>query len=383
METDRPDDPGVVDTAAQRVAAYVHIPFCRRICPYCDFAVQVGGDLRGYVDAVVTEIGRSEPFDRPLDSVYVGGGTPTSVEPGLLAEILAALDRTFGVAGEAEVSLEANPEDVDRQSARALAAVGFNRMSLGVQSFDPAVLAFLGRVHDADGARSALHAAREVFPQLNVDLIFGSPGETVESWERTLGHALEAGVDHVSTYALTVERGTPLSRDVAAGGAGPDPDTQADLYEVAVERLGGAGLVHYETSNFAVPGSACVYNLITWAQGEYDAFGNGAHRHRAGARSWNVRRVDRYREAVEGGSSPVHGVERLGSWEREQERVLLGLRRRAGVIAGSAGDALVASEAGHRLLEAGAVVIDGERLVVARPLLGDEVARQVLALPEP
>ena len=177
-----------------------------------------------------------------------------------------------------------------------------------------------------------------------------------------------------------MEHGTALSRAVAAGAPAPDPDHQAALWEEADRLASGAGLVRYETSNFARPGHACLYNLITWAQGEYAGFGAGAHRHRDGVRSWNLRRVERYVERLEAGESPVSGEERLGAWEREQERLVLGLRRAAGVIAGAGGGRLAESAEGRRLLAAGVLAVSGARLRVARPLLGDEVSRAVLAL---
>ena len=378
MRTERPDDPAVVDAAAERVAAYVHIPFCRRLCPYCDFAVQVGGDLDGYVAALLAEIDRDEPFPRPLDAIYVGGGTPTSLPVARLGEVVERLVGRFGLASGAEVSIEGNPEDLDAATAGGLRAVGFNRISLGVQSLDPVVLHALGRGHGPAEARAALEVCRRVFPSLNADLIFGTPGD--EGWEASVQGVLSTGVDHLSVYALTVERGTALSRAVASGSPAPDPDDQADAYLLAQSMAEGAGLVRYETSNYARPGRACEYNLITWAQGEYAAFGNGAHRHRNGIRSWNVRRVDRYVDRVRSEGTAESNREHLVGWEREVERVLLGLRRAAGVAIGTAGAALLAAPAGERLCAAGVLAAGDGRLRVSRPLLGDEVARELLAL---
>jgi oxygen-independent coproporphyrinogen-3 oxidase len=378
MRTERPDAPALVDAAEPLVAAYVHIPFCRRLCPYCDFAVQVGGDPGRYLSALLAEIDAAEPFSRPLDAIYLGGGTPTALPVPALAALVARLADRLGRAPQAEVSLEANPEDVTREAAAAWRDAGFNRISLGVQSLDPGVLASLGRGHDPAMARAALATARAAFPSVNADLIFGTPGDT--GWAASVSGVLDAGVDHLSVYALTVERGTALSRAVAAGAPAPDPDEQADAYLLAEAAAEAAGLVRYETSNYARPGHPCVYNLITWAQGEYAAFGNGAHRHRGGERSWNVRRVDRYEERVLAGESAVSGSERLTGWDRETERLLLGLRRAAGVRPGVAGSALLASPAGDRLRAAGVIAAGDDRIRVVRPLLGDEVSRAVLAL---
>jgi oxygen-independent coproporphyrinogen-3 oxidase len=336
-------------------------------------------DLRSpYLAALIAEIQREPRFTRPLDAVFVGGGTPTAVDPVDLGRVIAALDDRLGLAPDAEISLEANPEDLTPRVAAALADQGFNRISLGVQSFDPVVLQALGRRHDPDMAAEAISAALSTFPSVNVDLIFGTPGEAVSSWRDSVGRALGTGVHHLSAYALTVERGTPLGRAVQAGAPAPDPDDQAAKYDVVVEAAAAAGLDRYETSNFAMPGHHCRHNLLTWAQGEYAAFGNGAHRHRAGTRSWNVRRLDRYVERA--ADSAVSGDETLDPWGREVERVALGLRRAAGVVAGRAGGALLESPEGRRLLDAGVIGAVGDRIVVTRPLLGDEVARTLLAL---
>lgn len=376
----RPDDGSFVDAFAARYAVYVHIPFCRRICPYCDFAVVAGGDHAGYVDALIDEVGMAAPFPAPLHAISVGGGTPSSLPAALLGEVLAAIQERFGVVPEAEVGIEVNPEDLDPETIDRLRSAGFGRISLGVQSLDAGVLASLGRAHDPEEGRAALRDARDAFPSVNADLIFGTPGETDAGWQRSLEGVLDTGIDHLSTYALTVERGTALSKAVLAGAPAPDPDTQADRYLAAITAAEDAGLVHYETSNFARSGSACAYNLITWAGGEYEAFGNGAHRHRDGVRSWNVRRVDRYRERVAAGERPVAGSEVRRGWPAEVDRVLVGLRRTAGVVAGVAGNALLAAPGGVRLRSAGVIALEGDRLRVERPLLGDEVSRALLAL---
>jgi len=387
MRTDlvRPDDPGLADRAAAWRGAYVHIPFCRRVCPYCDFAVVADrDDLRDrYVDSVVAEIAMAEPFG-PLQAVAFGGGTPSRVDAAGLGRILEALSKRFGIAAGAEVSLEANPEDWTRELADGLADAGFTRLSLGAQSFDPLVLGDLGRLHTPDDTRRAVSLAGEAgFRSVNLDLIFGSPAESEGSWDRTVAAALRCDIDHLSTYALTVERGTALSRAVGAGALTPDPDVQADRYERALAAIEAAGLVRYETSNYAAPGAACAYNLLTWGQGEYEAFGTAAHGHRAGTRFWNVRRIDRYLERVESGSRPESGREALDGGDRERERLILGLRRAAGVAVGCGGSALMGSLEGRRLAGAGVLAQHGDRLVVERPLVGDEASRAVLALPLP
>lgn len=381
-----PDDVGLAEEAAGWRSAYVHLPFCRRRCPYCDFAVVTGAEWDGpvgaYVDAVLAEIAM-EPMWAPLDAVNLGGGTPTTLPPEAIARILDALLDRFGLAEGAEVSIEANPEDWTDADGERLVEIGFTRISLGVQSFDDAVLRALGREHDAAAAIRSVEGAHRVgFPSVSLDLIFGTPGESSSTWAATLQTAFALEPDHVSTYALTVEKGTALSRAVAAGAESPDPDDQADKYEAAVAAAAAADLVHYEVSNFARPGHPCRYNLATWAQGEYVAFGLGAHGHRGGVRTRNVRRIDAYLAEVARGERPLAGSERIEGWRAEQERLLLGLRRRAGVRAGRAGARLLGSRDGERLVAAGVLTSAHGRLVVTRPLLSDEVSRAVLALDE-
>lgn len=379
------DSPRLADRAAGEWAVYVHVPFCRRACPYCDFAVVAGREeLAGrYVAAVGREVGAAEPFPGPVAAVAFGGGTPTRLPANDLGLILAAIRDRFGLQLGAEASLEANPEDWSPGLAAELVGCGFDRVSMGVQSFDPGVLAALGRAHEPRQAEEALAVARSAgFRSVGADLIFGTPGESERSWRASVERALAAGIDHLSAYALTVERGTPLSRAITAGAPGPDADEQAERYEAARELAAGAGLAAYETSNFARAGHACRYNLITWAGGDYEGCGPGAHRHRRGRRSWNVRRLERYLERVEAGRSPAAGAESLGPWPAEQERLVLGLRRAAGVAAASARP-LTESPAGRRLLAAGVLEEQGGRVRVARPFLGNEVARAVLALPPP
>jgi oxygen-independent coproporphyrinogen-3 oxidase len=378
----RPDSADLADRARHWAAAYVHIPFCARLCPYCDFAVVTGrdGSAPRYVEALRKEIA-GEPDWRPLDAIYVGGGTPSRLTPEQLGVIVDDLGKKFGLVDHAEVSLEANPEDWNFTLAEGLLGAGFERVSFGAQSFDPVVLGSLGRVHNPGQAASAVSVARRAgFRSVNIDLIFGTPGETQASWRASLDRALALEPDHLSLYALTVERGTELSRAVAAGAAAPDPDAQADAYEAAETACRAAGLIHYEVSNWARPDHGCVYNLITWAQGEYLAFGTGAHGHRDGVRRRNVRRFDAYLERIEGGQSPQQGEEALDPWERERERLMIGLRRTAGVVPGQGGEALLRSTWGQRLQEAGVLGLVGGRLTILKPLLGDEVGRAVLAL---
>jgi oxygen-independent coproporphyrinogen III oxidase len=377
--------PAEADRFAQCAAAYIHIPFCSAICPYCDFAVVAGQDhlAKRYVAAVCAEIGRAETW-RPLDAVYFGGGTPSHVSPGLLGQVLEALADKHGIAEGAEISLEANPEDFSSEKASSIRHHGFNRVSFGAQSFDDDVLVALGRRHVAEGIEGSVDNARKAgFDNLSIDLIFGAPEESEKSWEDSVARAVAAGPDHISCYALTVESGTPLGRSVRAGAPAPVPDVQADRYETADRHLAAAGLERYEVSNWARPGHECRYNLTVWAQGEYEAYGNGAHGFRDGRRFRNHRRVDAYMSKIESGESPRSGQDAVSEWDAELDRLFVGLRRSVGVAAGSGTETLLATEEGKRLASAGVLAENEGRLVVARPLLTDAVHRTVLALTTP
>jgi putative oxygen-independent coproporphyrinogen III oxidase len=385
MSTERPDSPRLADRAQSWSAAYVHIPFCSRLCPYCDFAVVTGRDseIDRYLRAVETEI-ENEPAWRQLDAIYFGGGTPSRVDPHRLAGVLRRLELRFGLSSDAEISLEANPEDWTTGKALALREAGFNRVSFGAQSFDQRTLLALGRRHRPHQIQEAAVAARAAgFASINLDLIYGSPSECLSDWTKSVNSALEVGIDHLSCYALTVEPGTDLFRHIAAGGPRPDPDLQADQWEAANAGATAAGMVRYEVSNWARPGHVVRYNLAVWAQADYLAFGLSAHRFRDGIRSHNFRHLDTYLEAIEGLDSPIAGYEPVDGWDREVERLFLGLRRAAGAVSGPAGAALLASAEGRRLEEAGVIRSEGRRLTVGKPLLTDAVSRAVLALSPP
>lgn len=370
------------DRFGDLAGAYLHTPFCAAICPYCDFAVVAGKDdlIDRYCEAVVAEIGMDRPW-KPLDAVYVGGGTPSRVPAHLLNRFLEALRSRHGIDEAAEVSLEANPEDWTAEIAASFRAAGFNRVSFGAQSFDASVLVSLGRRHGPDQISTSVANARaEGFDIVSIDLIYGSPGESELSWRKTVEAAFSAGPDHVSCYALTVEPGTELGRQVGRGAPAPDPDIQASRFGIADVILSANGLTRYEVSNWSRPGYECVYNSIVWAQGDYVAYGNGAHRFRDGVRSRNLRHLETYLKAVEDGGSPTAGEERLTGADLELDRLFVGLRRSAGVSLGPGGRAFIADPDGQRLLEAGVVSVHGDRLRVENPMLSDAVLRVVLGL---
>lgn len=380
-----PDSAQLADHASTWRSAYVHIPFCARVCPYCDFAVVAGQDDQAtrYVDAVIAEIDGEQPWF-PLDAVFVGGGTPSRLPVEDLARILEALDRRFGLAEECEVTLEANPEDWTPELSDGLVAAGFNRVSFGVQSFDPLVLNALGRLHSPDQASAAVGIAHASgFASVSLDLIYGHPRESEDSWRRTLDESIALAPDHVSAYALTVEPGTQLWKQVRSGAPAPDDDVQADRWEEAAARLSSAGYVRYEISNHAKPGHGCRYNLAVWGQAEYLAFGLGAHGFRDGVRSRRVRRLPTYVDRVLSGIGGVQETELIEGWNAELERLMLGLRRTAGVMIGDGGRALLSSDEGRRLVELGVLGVIDDRLFARDPLLTDEIIRAALGLEPP
>jgi putative oxygen-independent coproporphyrinogen III oxidase len=320
-----------------RAGLYVHVPFCLTRCGYCDFNAYEGlGHLASrYVRALLREAEMAAPgwAGEPIVSVFLGGGTPTTLDPGDLTRLLGGLRVLYGVTPDAEVTIEANPDTVDRAKLEALLEAGSTRLSMGAQSFDPAVLASLERLHDPASARRAVRDARAAgFANVNLDLIYGAHGETLASWERTLREAVDLAPEHVSAYALTIELATPLGRKVRAGLVpAPDPDLQADMFELACVLLAEAGYRHYEVSNWAKPGFECVHNLGYWQRRPYLGLGAGAHSYRENRRWWNVRPPQEYLTMVESGRLPIGGQEVLDPSAARLEEVSLRLRILHGV----------------------------------------------------
>ena len=306
------------------------MPFCAARCDYCAFATWTDRHhlQESYLDACVTDVERSVAAGLPAaTSIFVGGGTPSLVAPDRLMDVLAAVPRAAGC----EVTVECNPDTVTPALAATYAAGGVNRISLGVQSMVDHVLLALGRTHDPANVRRAVDHVRDAgMPTLNLDLIYGAAGESLDDWRRSLDEALALDPPHVSAYALTVEAGTPLADDPARH---PDDDDQAEKYLAASTALEEAGLAWYEISNWARPGHECRHNQLYWTMGEYQAFGCAGHSHRAGRRFWNVRTPERYIAAVTGGESPEAAGERLDPDERRLEALQLAVRTRGGVPA--------------------------------------------------
>jgi putative oxygen-independent coproporphyrinogen III oxidase len=327
---------GPPDGGGAAFGVYVHIPFCSRRCDYCAFATWTDRHhlMTDYATACRSEIGQAVAAGMPAaTSVFFGGGTPSLLPASLLMSILEAVPRRAGC----EVSVECNPDNVNSNLLSAYRQAGVTRLSFGVQSMVPGVLAALGRDHDPLAARAAVTAAGEAgFAETySVDLIYGAAGETLADWRATLESIvhLDPAPAHVSAYALTVEPGTPLARDLSRH---PDGDDQADKYAMADDILGAAGLGWYEISNWAKPGATCAHNRLYWEQGEYRGIGCAAHSHErrpsGGARRWwNVRTPDRYINLVGAGASPEAAGELLDADARRFEAMTLGLRTSVGV----------------------------------------------------
>ena len=322
---------------------YVHVPYCASRCGYCDFNTYVApaSEREGFAALAILEVAHAaRVLEGPLDTVFFGGGTPTLLPPGDLIAILRAIDRTIGLAPNAEITTEANPDSVDAAALTALREAGFTRISFGMQSAVPGVLATLDRHHTAGRAAAAASEARAAgFAHVSLDLIYGTPGETDADWQTSLDAVVAAAPDHASAYPLTVERGTKLHARVRRGELpAPDPDVQARRYAMADRDFAAAGLRWYELFNWARAGSECRHNLGYWRSADWWGIGPGAHSHVAGTRWWNVRRPADYARRLQAGESPQAGREKLAPAQVRLERTMLEIRLAAGLDPTLAGD---------------------------------------------
>jgi oxygen-independent coproporphyrinogen-3 oxidase len=373
---------------------YVHVPFCRTRCGYCDFntytAVELGGGASQATYAA-TALGEIRLARRvlgdvalPAATVFFGGGTPTLLPPADLGLLLGAVRDEFGLAADAEVTTEANPDSVDAESLERLRAAGFTRVSFGMQSAVPHVLATLERTHDPDRVPRAVQWARAAgFEGISLDLIYGTPGESLEDWRTSLEAALACRPEHLSAYALIVEEGTRLAAQVRRGDVpAPDDDALADRYLLADEVLAGAGLGWYEVSNWAVDDrQRARHNEGYWLGHDWWGVGPGAHSHVGGTRWWNVKHPRAYADRVAAGASPAYAREVLTDEERRTERVLLGIRLREGHPLHDLTS--TGREAAHRavsdgLLDPAAHANDRAALTLRGRLLADAVVRDLL-----
>jgi oxygen-independent coproporphyrinogen-3 oxidase len=318
---------------------YLHVPFCARICPYCDFAVRTGdrSRRRRFVDHLLAEIELYADFSLCFDTVYFGGGTPSLLGMEDLERILDRVRRHLRLADRTWVFLEANPEDVTADAATSWRRMGVDTLSLGVQSLDPAGLSFLGRSHGVDDARDAVALARAAgFHTVSIDLIYGLPGQEAAGWRRELDRALQLEPQHISCYQLTVHSGTRFGRLEKRGGLTQlSIDAQATLFELAHRHLNAAGLQGYEVSQFAAsPEHRSRHNLKYWNHTPYLGLGPAAHSFLDGRRWWNVRRTDPWQDRVREGRRPIEGAETLDAGDMVLESLMMGMRTYAGVDLG-------------------------------------------------
>jgi putative oxygen-independent coproporphyrinogen III oxidase len=381
------DLPGVQLTSGAPFGLYVHVPFCLTRCGYCDFNTYTPAELGGVnPDAWLQVLGRELELaaarlgGRTADTVFVGGGTPSLLGSERLCTLLGMVRRQFGLAPDAEVTTEANPESTSPELFEALRSAGYTRISLGMQSVAPRVLATLDRVHSPGRAAAAAGEALAAgFEHVNLDLIYGTPGESDDDVCRSVDAAIEAGADHVSAYSLIVEDGTALARRIRRGElAAPDDDVLAHRYELVDERLRAAGLDWYEVSNWSRPGGQCRHNIGYWDGGQWWGAGPGAHSFVGTTRWWNVKHPKTYAQRLAEATLPVAGFEQLDADAAHTEDVMLRLRLRRGLPR----EALDVAER-----ERAAVAVDdgllqreGERLVLTDRgrLLADAVVRTLL-----
>ena len=392
-----PTDGSLPDLSVGRVGdapfgVYIHVPFCTRRCGYCDFNTYTAAELGGggsqasYADMAAREIDLARKVlgagDLPVQTVFFGGGTPTVLPARDLVRLLRRVSESFGLAADAEVTTEANPESVDRASLAELRDGGFTRVSFGMQSAREHVLAVLDRQHTPGRVTQAVDDARAVgFEHVNVDLIYGTPGETDVDWQASLDAAVATGADHVSAYALIVEDGTALASRIRRGELPmPDDDVAADRYQMAERTLSDAGFAWYEVSNWArSPAARSRHNLLYWTDADWWGVGPGAHSHVRGVRWWNVKHPTAYAGRVNAGLSPAQARVVLDDETRRVETVMLRTRLADGLPLGHL-DAAGRGEA-VRLLAEGLVELDDARLVLTLRgrLLADAVVRDLLA----
>ncbi len=318
-------------------AAYAHVPFCSHRCGYCNFTVVAGREdlTQPYLQAIEQELQWLES-PRVVESLFVGGGTPTELAAGNLKRLLDLLARWFPRREESEYSVEANPETLDEARIGELVAAGVNRVSLGIQSFDDAKLVGLDRRHSGELAWKAIVTSQSAFRNVSIDLMFAAPGETLADWQRDLQTAIELSPQHISTYGLTYEKGTRFWGRLQKHRLWEvDEDLQRAMYEWSIDELTCAGYEHYEVSNFAKPGYRCRHNETYWRGQPYFAVGPGASRYVDGRRETNHRSTTTYLRRVLAGESPVMDSEQLSAEDQAREKLVFGLRRLEGINMGA------------------------------------------------
>ena len=372
------------------LALYVHWPFCVSKCPYCDFNSHVRAtiDQDEWRDALLADLAHEANLlpGRTLTSIFFGGGTPSLMEPATASAIIGAAREHWQAAEDLEITLEANPNSVEAARFADLAGAGVNRLSLGLQSFDDASLAFLGRAHSSAEGQKALDIAQAHFPRVSFDLIYALPGETEESWSSTLDRALAKGTSHLSLYQLTIEAGTRFAAMVAKHEFEPlDGDEAATLYELTTERTAEAGIPAYEISNYARAGQESRHNLTYWRYGDYAGVGPGAHGRRLGKRTVRHRKPENFLSGLKRNGHGLVEEAELSPIEAADEALVMGLRLSEGIdpqgLEQRFGTRLVDSDAVDRLVTTGHLERDGRRLrtTPAGRLLLDRLLAEIAA----
>ena len=368
---------------------YVHIPYCIKRCGYCDFNTYTPSELQDgatleivsndYIDAVLREL-ESAPKDQ-VPTIFFGGGTPSLLPANDLGRVISAIKARNGLTADCEITLEANPDSVTQEKLQDYLAAGFNRISFGMQSAQPHVLAVLDRTHNPANVKRAVDMARAAgFESISVDLIYGTPGESLKDWRKTVTEALSLGIDHISAYALIVETGTKLAAQIKRGDLTmPNDDLMADMYLLVDQMCNAAGLNWYELSNWAKPGKECLHNIAYWQSANWWGLGPGAHSHVNRKRFWNVKHPTAYKQKLFSGESPIADSEDLTPEQLRDESIMLAIRMRSGLalslLSEAAKDNLAAyKSSGH--LE----IIDGAiQLTAQGRLIADRLVREALA----
>jgi putative oxygen-independent coproporphyrinogen III oxidase len=372
------------------IALYVHWPFCVSKCPYCDFNSHVRSniDQDEWRDTLLADLAHEAKLlsGRQLTSIFFGGGTPSLMEPSTVAAIIGAARQHWPAADDIEITLEANPNSVEAARFADLAAAGVNRLSLGLQSFDDAALAFLGRAHSAAEGLGALEIAQRHFGRVSFDLIYALPGDTEASWSATLSKALSLGTSHLSLYQLTIEPGTRFASMVAKHEFEPlDPNRAAALFELTAEQTDGAGMPAYEISNHARPGEESRHNLTYWRYGDYAGVGPGAHGRRLGKRTVRHRKPENFLSGLRRNGHGIVEEEPLSAAEAADEALVMGLRLAEGIDAQALserfGRRIVDEHAVGRLVASGHLERDSNRLraTPAGRLLLDRILAEIAA----
>ena len=367
---------------------YVHIPYCIKRCGYCDFNTYTPSELQDgatleivsndYIDAVLREL-ESAPKDQ-VPTIFFGGGTPSLLPAHDLGRVITAIKARNGLTADCEITLEANPDSVTQEKLSAYLAAGFNRISFGMQSAQPHVLAVLDRTHNPANVKRAVDMARAAgFQSISVDLIYGTPGESLEDWRSTVTEALSLDIDHISAYALIVETGTKLAAQIKRGDLTmPNDDLMADMYLLVDQMCNDAGLNWYELSNWARPGKECLHNIAYWKSANWWGLGPGAHSHVDAKRFWNVKHPTAYKTKLFAGESPVQDRETMNTSQLRDEEIMLAIRMREGLSLEALKPQELERLASYR--EEGYIDTSSDRikLTPAGRLIADRIVREIV-----